>query len=100
LYIDQGNHEQNNYIFDALKAQSSEIANEYGSEFTWERLDDKRACRITLYCDAVIDMADNELEQLRQWHIENLLKIKKVFLPRLQRINLLNITYRDRDGHR
>ncbi len=84
LYIDQGDYEQNKKIFDYLKVKSREIENEYGSELNWERLDDKRACRIALYCDAVVDSADDELEQLRQWHIDNLLKIKKIFFPIVQ----------------
>ena len=87
LYIDQGDYEQNKDLFDALQAQSQEIETEYGSAFTWERLDDKRACRITLYRDAVIDSADNELEQIRQWHIDNLLKIKEIFFPVVQKIS-------------
>jgi hypothetical protein len=86
IYIDQGDLEKNKKLFDLLQAKSDEIENEYGEKFTWERLDDKRACRIALYCDAVIDAADSELEQLRQWHINNLLKIKKIFFPRLQSI--------------
>jgi len=87
LYIDQGDYEQNKELFDALQAKSDGIENEYGSKFTWERLDDKRACRITLYRDAVIDSADSELEQIRQWHINNLLKIKAIFTPILQKIS-------------
>lgn len=86
LYIDQGNSEQNKELFDALQAKATDIENTYGSRFTWERLDDKRACKIALYRDAVIDSADNELEQIRQWHVDNLLKIKKVFFPILQEI--------------
>ena len=81
IYIDQGDAEINKKIFDALLVKSNEIENEYGEAFTWERLDDKRASRIALYREAVIDSADSELEEVRQWHIDNLLKIKKVFLP-------------------
>ena len=87
LYIDQGNYEKNKELFDALQAISGEIENEYRSKFTWERLDDKRACRIVLYRDAVIDSADNELEQIRQWHIDNLLRIKEIFFPIVQKLS-------------
>lgn len=86
LYIDVGDYEQNKEIFDALQLKSQEIEEKYGEPFTWERLDDKRASRITLYRDAVIEAPDSELEELKQWHIANLLKIKKVVLPYLQRL--------------
>lgn len=85
IYIDQGDSEINKNIFDELKEKEQNINEQYGSIFNWERLDDKRSCRITLYKDANIEMADSELEQVRQWHIENLLKIKKIFLPLIQK---------------
>jgi len=84
IYIDQGDYDLNKHLFDTLKNQSSEIEQDYGSSFEWERLDDKRSCRIAIYCDAVIDSSDSELEQLRKWHIENLLKLKKIFVPYIQ----------------
>ncbi len=86
IYIDQGDYDLNKNLFDTLKNQLSEIEKEYGSSFEWERLDNKRSCRIAIYCDGVIDAPDSELEQLRGWHIENLLKLKKSFLPHIQSI--------------
>lgn len=90
IYIDQGDYDQNKNLFDFLKDQSNEIQEEYGSELAWERLDDKRACRIALYCNGAIDASDSELEQLRKWHVENLIKMKKIFLPKLQQYNKKN----------
>ncbi len=85
VYIDQGNYEINKSIFDELKTKEANINQSYGSSFSWERLDDKRSCRITLYRDGNIEMSDSELERIRQWHIENLLKVKDVFLPLIQK---------------
>ncbi len=85
IYIDQGEYEKNKKLFDALSNDAKEIEENYGATFSWERLDDKRASRIALYCNAEIDLADNELEKVRQWHIDNLLKIKEIFLPFLQK---------------
>jgi len=86
IYIDQGDYDKNKKLFDTLKNESAEIENKYGASFVWERLDDKRSCRIALYCDGTIDASDNELEQLRKWHIENLLKLKEMFIPFIQNI--------------
>ncbi|RJP96254.1 MAG: DUF4268 domain-containing protein [Desulfobacteraceae bacterium] len=86
IYIDQGDYDQNKNLFDALQKQQIEIENEYGSSFEWGRLDDKRSCRIALYCNGTIEASDSELEQLRKWHIENLLKLKNIFMPFIQRI--------------
>lgn len=86
IYIDHGDYDKNKNLFDALKDDSSEIEKKYGAYFQWERLDDKRSCRVALYCDGSIEASDSELEQLRKWHVENLLKMKEVFIPHIQNI--------------
>lgn len=84
IYIDQGDQEKNKALFDALKNRESEISSSYGSQLEWERLDEKRASRIALYRDGVIESSDSELEEIRKWHIENLLKIKQIFSPEIK----------------
>lgn len=85
IYIDQGDQEKNKMLFDALKEREDEITANYGSVLEWERLDDKRASRIAIYREGMIESSDSELEEIRKWHIDNLLKIKKVFTPQVQR---------------
>ncbi len=46
LYIDRGDKEENEFIFDQLFAQREKIENSFNDTLEWERLDDKRACRI------------------------------------------------------
>ncbi len=84
IYIDQGDQEKNKQLFDVLKKREQEITNNFGSPLEWERLDDKRASRIAIYRDGSIESPDSELEEIRKWHIENLLKIKEVFTPEIQ----------------
>ena len=56
-----------------------EIENELGEPVSWERLDNKRASRLALYIDGSIEDSDSELETVKAWHIERLMKIKSAF---------------------
>jgi len=84
IYIDKGDQEINKKIFDKLREKENEIINEFGSQLEWERLDDKRASRIAIYRDGVIDSPDSDLEEIRKWHVDNLLKFKKIFPSKIK----------------
>jgi len=85
IYIDQGDQEKNKLLFDALKDEEEEITATYGNPLEWERLDEKRASRIAIYRDGMIESSDSELEEIRKWQIENLLQIKQVFAPEIHK---------------
>lgn len=46
LYIDLRDKDENKFVFDQLYNQKDAIQAAFGGDLTWERLDDKRACRI------------------------------------------------------
>ncbi len=46
LYIDRGVAEENKRIFDHVLSHKDEVERAFGAPLSWERLDDKRACRI------------------------------------------------------
>jgi hypothetical protein len=48
LYIDNGNAHENKALFDHLHAHRQEIEAAFGGPLYWQRLDDKRASRISL----------------------------------------------------
>jgi hypothetical protein len=78
LYIDLGDQDKNKYVFDKLLEMKVEIENKLGDPVSWERLDNKRASRLALYIDGSIEDSGSELETLKAWHIERLMKIKSV----------------------
>jgi hypothetical protein len=87
VYIDQGEWELNKRFFDSLSNERESIKQEFGATLEWERLDDKRASRIAIYRTGSITSDPATLQEVRLWTIEQLLKFKKVFGPRLKRYN-------------
>ena len=87
LYVDQGDMEKNKSLFDWLQSTKNPIEKEYGEELVWERLDEKRASRISIYRKGSIEMDDKELKEIQSWQIAHLLKFKKVFTPWLKKYN-------------
>lgn len=83
VYIDFGDHDGNKQVFDALFAEKEALEREFGEALEWERLDDKRACRVANYTPGSIEDPADQWEQFRKWAIDRLLRFKKVFGPRL-----------------
>lgn len=79
LYLDSGDKEKNENLFEYLLERKYEIENTFGEEFSWEKLETKRACRIAVYIGASIEDDTEHLENIEAWAIEQLLKMKKVF---------------------
>lgn len=84
LYIDLGDRQANEVVFNKLAADRAGIEQALDSELSWERLEGKRACRIALYRSGSITMDPAALEDIRMWTIENLRRFKEVFGPRLK----------------
>ena len=84
IEISKKSQEEIKNIFDALAERQQEITSNFGSQLEWERLDENIISRIAVYRDGVIESSKSELEEIREWHIENLLKIKEVFAPEIE----------------
>jgi len=83
IYIDQGDADSNKALFDRLQAGKTTIETELGESMEWERLDNRRASRIAVYRPGGIDSLPDQLAEIHRWSIERLLKIKKVFGPKV-----------------
>ncbi|MGV7223728.1 MAG: DUF4268 domain-containing protein [Nitrospinales bacterium] len=83
--MDVGDGERNKALFDWLYNQREELHSKFGNDLEWERLDDKRASRIAVYTVGSIQSSEEELINIKAWHIENLLKFKKIFSPLIKK---------------
>jgi hypothetical protein len=83
LYIDLQDAGENKAAFEKLQADAGIIEAEFGEPLTWEKLENKRACRVSLYTDGSIDDPPEALETHRRWMTDKLIQMKKVLGPRI-----------------
>ncbi len=86
IYIDSVGGDWNKRLFDSLHEQSASVESESGEPLEWERLDDRRASRVSTVRSGSIDDADDPLDETRKWMAERLLKFREVFRPRLEEL--------------
>jgi hypothetical protein len=69
LYIDYGDPDRNEELFNALSSRRDEIERTFGSELSWEALPERRACRIATY--GVGDVTEeDEFDSYIDWFFE------------------------------
>ncbi len=86
VYIDNGSKSWNEDRFDELAESREAIESEIAGEFEWQRLDNRRASRVSIVRPGTIDDEVDTLQEIRQWMVEHLLKFKEVFGPRLDEL--------------
>lgn len=85
-YIDFGEADPNKSLFDRLQNQRDALERAFGEPLSWERLDERRASRVAVYCPGSIDADQEELARLRAWAIDRLLKFRSVFGPKVREL--------------
>ena len=83
LYIDTIEQERNKQAFDWVEDQKESVESELDAPLEWERLDNRRASRISILRLGTIDDNQETLKALNDWMIERLLDFRRVFGPRL-----------------
>jgi len=85
LYIDTQDKEENKEIFDSLVTKKAEIEKAFGMPLEWDRLDDKRACRIryTLKLGGLTD--ESKWQAIQDAMISAMDKLAKAIKPILAR---------------
>ena len=89
VYIPGGPKDYKQPIFDKLRADREdiekelELENDSDTQIEW---DVPRTGTIGVWRDGSIDDSEGELEEIRQWMFDYLLKFNKVFNPRMKKI--------------
>ena len=83
IYLDSGKEFEepniNKNRFDQLYSHKNEIEKEFGENLNWERLDDRRASRISVHFEGVGLKDKDKWDDLQHKMIETMIKLEKAF---------------------
>ncbi len=93
VYIDTPSQELNKDVFRKFELERQELTKQFGEELQFEELPTKRASRIAVYREGDIWADTQTLDEIKNWCIEKLLKLKYVFNDKLKS-EMENKTYK------
>jgi hypothetical protein len=90
LYIDRGDglEAENKAIFDQLFAHKAEIDGTFGAPLSWERLDDKRACRIRVRVPGGYRSPEEEWPNIQAAQVSAMTRLVAALKPSLSALKL------------
>ena len=86
LWINAGNGESTNRIFDALESDSTAIEAELEADWVWERYGNYAWARVRIDTPGSLDDPPEKVQELQSWVVERLPKFMAVLNPRLERV--------------
>ena len=88
VYISGSDKEKNKRFFDYLYAHKDEIERQFGSTLTWQRLDDRKACRIRIDRDDLSFLEPEHKEEIFAFFLDASNKLMKAFAPYAKKYNV------------
>jgi hypothetical protein len=86
LYIDQGNAKKNKQSFDTLYSRKEQIEHEFGKALSWERLNDKRASRVSYLIEDSGLLARDRWPEIQKQMVEAMVQLQEAFQPEIRRL--------------
>jgi len=74
--------------FDHLEAERATIEAEFGSPLDWQRLNDKKACRIAIYRTDLDPTNQDQWPQQHAWFLDQLERFARVFRSRIDGLDI------------
>lgn len=90
LYIDRGkdSKEENNKIFEKLKANKDEIEKTFEGNLNWEKLEEKRACRISKKFKKGGYKDEDNWNEIHEELIDAMINLEKALSPFIKELNI------------
>jgi hypothetical protein len=88
VYMSKGSKDINKFIFDELQTQKEEIEKKFGSSLQWERLDDKKACRIKYELNEVDYFNRDDWKKMIAFMIDGMQRLEKSFREPISKLKI------------
>ena len=88
LYFDVGDRDTNKDAFDQLELQREAIETEIGQRLSWDRLDNRRAARISALRDGRVTDPDPLRSEHLAWAVATVNRFRLAFGPRIKQLQL------------
>ena len=85
LWVQSGNDDWNRRVFNMLQTEQQPVEAEFGGALEWDNGDTLDCPQVYVYRDGSIDSSEDELEEIREWMRENLVRFREVN-PHLENI--------------
>ncbi len=84
--VESSDYKWNKRLFDRLFEDKEEIELALGKTLEWSAVEGRKACRIALVRPGSIEGDTDTLTEIREWMVENLLELRRVFEPKLDNL--------------
>jgi len=88
LYIDTGKETENKTYFDEMLKNKEEIEKSFGSALDWQRLNDRRSCRIRYLIKDHGLLDKDRWTELQEKLVDAMVKFHKTLQPVIQNIKI------------
>lgn len=86
LYIDRGNKEENEFLFDELFKQKDQIEKDFGGSLVWERLEAKHACRIKSETTGNV-FEREQWDEMISFMVDSMIRLDNALKKPLKKVN-------------
>ncbi len=88
LYIDTGDADENERLFDELLKNKEHIESMYGAPLSWERLERRRSCRIAerMSSGGWRDDEETDWPRIQDQMIDAMIRLEEALRPYLDRL--------------
>lgn len=81
--------------FDLLEAQRAEIEAEFGATLDWQRMDDRKACRVAVYRRDMDPSVEAERPLQYEWLLDQMTRFSRAFGDRISALPLVETSATD-----